>query len=134
MPLRLRHSVPPPSQRGVVVVGSGIDNSVSYITMGQVVVRPPAAKAELQNPHARQIELLPQRIHFARNHAQVFGDQRQLAQLVEQGGEQSRARRLDPLPMDGGLLLDGNGPESLKAAKVVEPDNVVERMVAAHPV
>ena len=59
----------PPAQRRVVIVRAGIDNSVAYIAVGQIVVRRPAAEAKLQDPHARQIELLPQRIDFAGNQA-----------------------------------------------------------------
>ena len=36
--------------------------------------------------------------------------------------------------MDGCLVLSGDRPERFKAAKVIEPDDVVERMGPAHPV
>ena len=50
-----------------------------YITVGQIVVRGPVAEAELQHPHARQIELLAKCIHFTGDQAEILGNQRQLA-------------------------------------------------------
>ena len=97
-------------------------------------MRAPAAEGKLQHPHARQIELLAQRIHLTGDQSEILGDQRQLAELFAQRGKERRTRRLDPFAMNGGLILSRDCPERFKATKVIEPDDVVECTRPAHAV
>ena len=59
-----------------------------------------------------------------------------LAEDVLQPLKELVAGRLDPLPVDRGVLVSGDRPVGLEAAKVVEADHVIEhrerRMRAAH--
>src|ERR1700761_169965 len=99
----------PPAQRGVVIVGPGVDNGVGYITMGQVVVRCPVAETKLQDAHAGQIKLLAQLIDLMRDQPQIFGDEWQRSQLLAKRGEELSARSLDPLAVNGRFVLRRNG-------------------------
>ncbi len=57
-------------------------------------MRAAVAEAKLQNLHARNIEFLTQFGDFVRDVAEVFGDERQLAQRIAQGMEQVFVRAL----------------------------------------
>ena len=48
--------------------------------------------------------------------------------------EKGRARGFNPLAVDGGFVLSGDGPVGLEAAEVVEADDVVEELGAADAV
>ena len=68
-----------PANGGVVVVGAAVDNKVVFVVVGQKFVAGVAAKGELQNFHSRQSELIAQLDHIGCDLAQVFGDDRQIA-------------------------------------------------------
>ena len=58
---------------------------------------------------------------------EVFGDERQIAEDLFQALKELMPGGLDPLAVDCGFLLGGDRPVGLEAAKVVEPDHVIER-------
>src|ERR1700712_992734 len=48
----------PPAGGGVVVVGAGVDDGVGLVAVREVVVGAAIVEAELQDAHARHVELL----------------------------------------------------------------------------
>jgi hypothetical protein len=83
----------------IVVVRSGVGchfaRKIVRTKRGRLGI---GAERELQHRHAGKSELFPDRFHFGRDHSQVFGHERQLAQLRLRGTKQGRSRTLHPLP------------------------------------
>src|SRR6267142_4158551 len=69
-----------PANRGIVIMGAGIDNNILVIVMWQVVILRIAAETKLQNAHAWKTEVVAQSFNIGRDHTQVFSNYRQLAQ------------------------------------------------------
>src|SRR5438874_8516203 len=92
--------------------------------MRQIYVRSAVAESKLQDFHSRYIELLAKVVDFTRDVAEVFSDERQLAQGRTQGIEQLRVRPFDPVTIDGRRLVGRYLPTRLEAAEVIEPQDV----------
>src|SRR6185437_8767101 len=87
--------------------------------------------AELQNPHARHAEAFAQFVDLGGDEAEIFRDEGKVAEYIVEALEKLVAGGLDPLTVDGGLFVSGDGPVGLEAAEVVEADHVIEREGAA---
>src|SRR5215471_14286007 len=114
----------PPSQSRVVVVRAGVDNAVRRIILRQIDVSAGVAEGKLQDLHSRDLQALSQGMNFRRDHAQVFGDKRQLANPLPQNAEQIVARTFPPAAMDRSGLRRGDFPIALKAAEMIQAQDV----------
>src|SRR6185312_11191919 len=117
----------PPAERGVVVVSTGVDDSVGDVAMREIGVAAALCEAELQDPHAWHAEVFAQLVDFRSDEAEVFGDEGQVSEDLFEAIEECLARSFDPMTVHGGRLVSGDGPEGFEAAEVVEADEVVER-------
>src|SRR5229473_1038770 len=81
-------------------------------------------KAKLQDLHAGYAYPLPQSVDLRRNQSQVFGNEGQAAEVPAQGVEEVVPRALDPAPLNGCGLRRRYFPVTLKAAEVVEADQI----------
>ncbi len=84
-----------PAPRRVVVVGAGVDDPVLDVVLEPVrVVRVARVEPELEHEHPGQPELVAQRLHRRRDHAEVLGHERQRrrARPRRRGTGRARAR------------------------------------------
>ena len=70
----------PPADGRVIVMGAGIDHAVRSKILGKIDARARIAKTELQHLHSGNAEPLTQRVHLLGNQAQVFSNEREIAQ------------------------------------------------------
>jgi hypothetical protein len=70
-----------PTPRGVIVVRSRISNGVRDAVVGEMRITRIAIEAELEHSDSRQLELIAKRNHIGSDNAEVFGNERQMAQL-----------------------------------------------------
>ena len=124
----------PPSHRCVVIVRACVRHHFARIIVGpergRLRIR---AECELQHAHAREAELMAQRLHLRRDHAQVFGDDGKLAQSAFQRFEKLRARTLGPAAVDRGGFSRRHFPKSFKASEVIQPHHVHHPECRAQP-
>ena len=66
----------PPSDKGVIIVGSGVDDSVGGELLRQIHVRAHVSEPELQHGHAGDLQSPAQCVHVGGNVAQIFGEER----------------------------------------------------------
>ena len=78
----------------------------------------------MQNAHAGKTKVIPQFLNVGRNHAQVFGDDRQFAELAANRGEQFSTGSFDPAATLRSRVASRNFPTRSKSAKMVDPRNV----------
>ena len=123
--------VAPPAEGGVVVMRAGVDDRVRHVAVRQIEMPAAIGEAELQDAHAGHAEMLAQLVDFGRDEAKVFGDEGEVAEDFVEASEERMAGSFDPVAIDGGFFLGGDGPVGFKAAEVVEADGVVERERAA---
>src|ERR1043166_5427332 len=116
-----------PADGGIVVVRARVDDRVADVVVRQVFVGRVGAEAELDDAHARKVELVAQRDHVGRDEAEVFGDDGERAEFRLDGLKEFAARREDPLAALGGLVAARNLPVGREAAEVVNADDVNER-------
>ena len=100
--------------------------------MRQIEMAAAIGEAELQDAHAGHAKVFAQLIDFFRDQAKVFGDEGEVAEDLLQSVEERVAWSLDPLAVDGGLFVGGDGPVRFEAAEVVKADFVVEGQRAAN--
>src|SRR5690606_923892 len=81
-----------PAEGSVVVMRSGVDDRVRLVVVGEVRVVAAATERELQDPHSRVAELLPQRMDVRRYDPQILHDDRDRAQLALQTAEEVQTR------------------------------------------
>ena len=103
---------------------AGIDYCILLISVRQKTVFGGAAECELQDPHARQVEIFAQRLHLGRDDAQVFGNDRQASQHLAQTGQKFHTRPRLPFADFGGGHSGRDTPIRHKPAKVVQPYQV----------
>ena len=130
--LRLVGGVRPPAQRGVVVVGAGVDHAVLHVVLGQVgaVV---AVKGELQHLHAR-IAAPGQQLPGPGLHvAQVLGHDVQVGQGLADAVEQLAPGADLIFAVAGGLFLRGDGVVVGEADEVVDAQDVEQPAHGAQP-
>jgi hypothetical protein len=89
------------------------------------------AEAELQDLHAGKADGMAQRVDVLGDEAEVFGDQRQVAERLTDRVEQRLAGTRHPTPVHGRLLGCRNLPVRGEAAKVIEADDVGQAQVGA---
>src|SRR5690349_24048750 len=92
---------PPPS--GVIVVRPRVGNGVRAAIVREMRVTGIAVEAELEHPDSRHLELIAKRHNVGSDNAEVFGNERQVAQLSPDGLEESSAGAGDPMSVFGGL-------------------------------
>src|SRR4051794_25241928 len=68
--------------------------------------------------------MLTQCVDLRRDEPEIFGDERQSAELLLEHVEQIGLRSIDPASMYGGRLVGGNLPVLLESAEVIEADDV----------
>ncbi len=111
---------------------AGIDHAIGFEILRKVDARSGIAKAKLQHLHAGYFRPLAQRIHFRRNQAQIFRDERKIAQPRAQHFKQIVRRALHPPAVDRRRSLRGNFPVALKAAEMVQPHDIAHLQRPAH--
>ena len=115
-----------PALGGVVVVGAGVDDVVIGIKMGQIDALAAVVERELEHLHAGVARSLEELGHAGGDQAEVFGDDRHVAQTRPDGVEQIHARAFQPIADDGVLGRIRDGIIFVKAAEVVDAGHVVE--------
>ena len=65
-------------------MGAGVGDGVGDVTVRQVEVAAAVREAELQDAHAGHAEVLAQLVDLRRDEAEVFGDERQIAEDLPQ--------------------------------------------------
>src|SRR5262249_29175475 len=83
-----------------------------------------AIEGELENSGSRQVKLVAQGHDVRRNHAQIFGDKRQVAQLSLHSLEKAGTGTLDPLAGLSRWCTDWDVPRGCKSAEVIQADRV----------
>ena len=100
--------------------------------MRKIGVAAALGKTELQDAHAGHAEVFAQLVDLGGDEAEIFGDEGEVAEDLFEAIEEGLAGRFDPVAIDGGGLVGGDGPEGFEAAEVVEAEEVVERERAAN--
>ena len=118
--LRIR----PPAQRGVVVVGAGVDDAVFLVVLRQILTAVVAVEGELENLHARIAAGGLQLQHALAQHAQILSHDLQLGQLLLYPAEQLAAGGQLVLTVAGGSFLGGDGVVVGEADEVVDAQDV----------
>src|SRR5208283_5817059 len=83
-----------------------------------------AIEAELEHSDSGQLELIAKRNNVGSDNAEVFGNERHVAQLRPDGLEERSAGPGDPMPGFSGLSRRGNVPGGAKCPEMVEPNQV----------
>ena len=86
----------------------------------------------MQNAHAGKTKVIPQFLNVGRNHAQVFGDDRQFAELAANRGEQFSTGSFDPAATLRSRVASRNFPTRSKSAKVIDPRNINHLQSGSH--
>ena len=81
-------------------------------------------ESELENRHSGKTKTLANRLHCWSDHAEIFGQNRQVTELCFDYGKQLGAWSLHPLPILGCLFTSGDLPESLESAKVIDAQHI----------
>ncbi len=117
-----------PAAHGVVIVGAGVGHAMDRVVMRQEgAVRPAAvihAEAKLQDLHSWQAKGIAQLVHIRRDHAQVLGDDRQIAQAGLDGAEEIHPRRRHPTAISGCLGPAGHLPVGAETAEMIDAHDV----------
>ena len=96
---------------------SCVRNRVMDEVVGKVWIVPAPIERELEDPSARYVELVTQGVYIGRNQTQIFGDERQAAQLLLHCLQESGARTRHPLPRLGRRSACGNVPRGCESAE-----------------
>src|SRR5688572_5972502 len=84
-------------------MSTGVSGNIRHVVVRQIDILRVAAKTELQNAHARKAKLFSQRNDVRSNYAEIFGNDRHLAECLANGCEQRPSRRFNPLATFGRL-------------------------------
>ena len=122
-----------PAHRGVVVVRAGVDHAVLRVVRGLERFGLLTPEGELQDPHARKSEGIPQLVDVGRDQAEILGDDRLGPQRRGRGVEERAARAGHPAAMLGGGVGRRNLPGGREAAEVVDPEHVEQREGVPQP-
>jgi len=112
-----------PAVDGVVVVGSGINDSVSGIK-GGIDLR--IIKAELENDHSGQGIAVSDPANLIVEDAEVFGDKAGTVILIKQCVKELFSRSRDPFAVDGGILIGRYAPVVYISDKVIQTEKIIE--------
>src|SRR6185369_8543596 len=121
-----------PTHRRIVVMCAGVSHDVRNVVVRQIDVLRVAAKTKLENSHAGKTKLLAQCNHVRCDDAEIFGDDRQLAERVTNRREQFPSRRFDPLTALSGLVAARYFPTRGETTKVVHTRDINHRQCRAH--
>ena len=113
---------------------SGISDRIGLVSKGQIGIVGSSGKSKLQNLHAGKSEFPSQRIDLRRYESEIFSHQRQRIVDLMQMFEKPIARRLHPTSIDGMFIGGWNLPICLKAAKMIDSDQVEQLQLGFHPV
>ena len=113
-------------------MSTGVSDDVWHVVVRQIDVLRIAAETELQDPHAWKAKLLAQLDYVWSDHAEILGDERQLAELLANRFEQFPARRRNPLTALGSLIASGNLPARSETAEVVHAGDIDHGQRRAH--
>ena len=112
---------------------TGIHDGIRFETMRQVNVRAGVPKTELQDAHSRHREIPAQLFYLWSDGAEIFCNERKIAQSLAQGMEEIVIRSLRPTTIDCRLFSRRDLPASLESAEVVETDDVALLQSPLHP-
>src|SRR5919197_366299 len=115
--LLAREGAPPP-ERGVEIVGSRVDERLLLVVLEPVRIARASGEAELEDVHSREAEGASQLLDCRCDHAQVLGDERQVAQLDEDDLEEPPPRPPPPTARGGCRRARGDGPVGDEAAEM----------------
>lgn len=121
-----RRAVDPAAERHIIMrarVGNAVGRGV---VLGQIGALGIIVKGKLQYFHARIAGILQQLPHFRCHKAQIFRNDRQVAQCFLDSLEQSHARALTPLAHLGSFFAVGDRIKAFEAAEVVDTHGVVQ--------
>src|ERR1700722_4763130 len=82
------------------------------------------AEGELKNAHAGKFEFIAQRKLRRNGRAEVFGDDRSVAERLPQSAEQFVARHAHPFSANRVFRGSRNGPQFVKAQKMIDANGV----------
>ena len=121
-----------PAEGRVVVVGAGVRHAVAIVEIRQVWVVRLAVESKLQHAHPRDAEPVLERQHVLGDEAEILGDQRQVAELIEDPAQELFARRVLPgaAARVGGAC--GHGPVRGERPEVIDPEEIHARKLRAH--
>ncbi len=117
----------------VGVVRRRVDDLMHAVVLESVRVVGRAAEGPEEDHHAREAELVPKLADVGRDHPQILGDHRQLAQLLLGGTEDRGAGATLPVTLTCRLRGRRNRPVAGKAAEVVDPEEIRETEHSPHP-
>ena len=112
-------------------MGAGVGHTVARVVVGQVHAVL-AGKGELQHLHAGEAALRKQLTDRVKHLAQILGHDGQAAQSVVQRAEQIHAGALLPAAVAGRGLPCRDRPVGVKAAEVVNAQDVIDGQCMAH--
>jgi hypothetical protein len=92
--------------------------------IGKVWIVPASIERELEHASAWYVEIVAQSVYVWRNQTQIFGDERQTAQLFLHCLQKSGARTRHPLPGLGRRSTCGNVPRGCEPSEVIKPNDV----------
>ena len=119
-----------PAQRGVVVVGAGVDDLVATQVVRQEDVLGIVQEGQLQHGHAGQAGVGQQLAQAVGLKPQVLGHQRQLAQRLFQGVEERHARAGRPFALACRGAGGRDSPVGVETAEVVDAHDVGQGQAA----
>ena len=120
------------ADHGVVVVGARVHDAALVKAMRQVRLRP-VGEGKRQHAHARKREGVAQRLDLGCHDAEIFGDERQVAQGFAGATEEVVPGRLHEASFTRAGRTRRNLPIAMEADEVVEADSVEAAQVAAQP-
>src|SRR5258705_6502281 len=103
---------------------AGVHHRVGYKVVWKIWIVGVTVEGELQDPRPRHLKLITQRHHIRRDYPQIFGDERQAAQLTLHHPEKSLAGTGHPLPGLGCWCPGWNVPRRGKTSEVIESNHI----------
>ena len=125
-----------PADAGVVVVRSRVGDGVGADVMRKIEVGSVPAERKLQNRHAGEPGVGEELAHAVVHVAEVFGNEANVAEIFLNTFEKRQSGTESPATCFRRGRIGGNAPVIVKAAEVVEADDVVKLEIgteAAHP-
>ena len=91
-----------------------------------------AVESKLQHAHPRDAEPVLERQHVLGDEAEILGDQRQVAELIEDPAQELFARRVLPGAAARVAGACGHGPVRRERPEVIDPEEIHARKLRAH--
>ena len=105
-------------------MGTGIGHTIDGVIMGQEGIVGIGGESKLKDLHPGQVEGIPHLCDPFGDHAEILSDDRQVAHFFFDHFEKVLARSLDPATFHGRLVAKGDFPIGLKAAEMVQTDDI----------